>query len=210
MTDRIVPFAGDLIALVPCKGFSSGKSRLSPVLSPEGRATLCRTFLADTLRKLAMVTEHIVVVTADVEAVRMARDAGASVVEDRGLGLNSALRTARGALARQRSRVLIAPTDLPCADAAAIRRFLAVDGDVVIAPDRSGNGTNLLALTRGPFAAFSFTYGMDSFDRHLTISAEGGWRTAIVRDPALALDIDLPADLRHLGCRNGDGHRRAA
>ena len=37
------------LILIPCKSFAAGKSRLAPVLSPEGRDALCRCFLADTV-----------------------------------------------------------------------------------------------------------------------------------------------------------------
>jgi 2-phospho-L-lactate guanylyltransferase len=200
----------DLLAIVPCKGFRLGKSRLAPVLSDDRRAELCRGFLDGTLATLARLRAEVVVITADPEAAEVSRAGGARVLADRGSELNAALRTARAALAGQRCRVLVTPTDLPCADAAALGRLLALQADVVIAPDRAATGTNLLALSPAAFRTFPFSYGPDSFDRHLTAAAEGGWRTAVLRDPSLALDIDMPADLDHWRASTLDGCRSAA
>jgi 2-phospho-L-lactate guanylyltransferase len=198
----------DLLAIVPCKGFGLGKSRLAPVLSAEERAELCRGFLDRTLDTLSRLGAERLVLTGDAEAAAAARSAGASVLADRGGELNAALRVARAELAGQRRRILIMPTDLPCAEEAPLRRFLAADAEVAIAPDRAGTGTNLLALSPHAFRAFPFSYGPGSLDRHLTAAAEGGWRTAVIHDPSLALDIDLPEDLEHWragalpGCRS--------
>jgi 2-phospho-L-lactate guanylyltransferase len=158
---------------------------------------MCEEFLRRTLNNLAALrpTPEIVVLTSDPEARRVALTAGVAAFDDRGLGLNGALRLARAMLGSGHRRVLISPTDLPCADTAALRRFLTADAEVAIAPDRAGTGTNLLALGRAAFRDFPFAYGPDSFDRHICAAAEGGWRTRVVRDAALSLDIDTPDDL---------------
>lgn len=202
----------DLLAIVPCKPFRLGKSRLSPVLSPAEREALCERFLAGTLARLATVRgkPEVLVLNSDPSAAALAAGAGARTLDDRGLGLNAALRLARATTAGTASRFLILPTDLPCADAASLEKLLDRDAEIVIAPDRAGTGTNVMALGRAAFRDFPFAYGPDSFDRHLAAAAEGGWRAGVVRDRALALDIDTPSDLASWrGCDN-PGRRKAA
>ncbi|MBX3529014.1 MAG: 2-phospho-L-lactate guanylyltransferase [Rhizobiaceae bacterium] len=202
----------DLLAIVPCKPFRLGKSRLAPVLSPAERAALCESFLAGTLARLGAMSRKldVLVLTSDPVAEALAAKAGAHTLDDRGLGLNATLRLARAATAGTASRFLVLPTDLPCADAAALGRLLDRDAEMVIAPDRAGTGTNVMALGKAAFRDFPFAYGLDSYDRHLAAAAEGGWRAGVVRDPALALDIDTPDDLASWrGCGNPD-RRKAA
>ncbi|TKT74511.1 2-phospho-L-lactate guanylyltransferase [Aquamicrobium sp. LC103] len=187
----------DLVAIVPCKAFALGKSRLAPVLSTGERAELCEDFLISTLCRLnaLLPAPEIVVLTTDPRAAEIARSAGATTIGDPDLGLNPAISQARASLPGIAKRVLIMPTDLPLADTEAITRFLSHAADVTIAPDRADDGTNLLAMTNAAFRHFPFLYGAGSLDRHLAAAAEAGLCTRIVREPTLAHDIDEPRDL---------------
>jgi 2-phospho-L-lactate guanylyltransferase len=63
---------------------------------------------------------------------------------------------------------------------------------MVIAPDRSGTGTNaLLVSAQGPF---EFRFGERSFERHLLLAEERGWRVSRCPRPELEFDLDTPND----------------
>jgi 2-phospho-L-lactate guanylyltransferase len=64
---------------------------------------------------------------------------------------------------------------------------------VVLAPNRDALGTNALLLS--PPDCLPFSFGHDSFQRHLKLAAERHLAVAIRRLPRLALDIDEPEDL---------------
>ncbi len=64
---------------------------------------------------------------------------------------------------------------------------------MTLAPDRRDDGTNVIRLPGG--CGFHFSYGPGSFHRHLEECRRLGLATQILRDPALAFDVDLPSDL---------------
>jgi 2-phospho-L-lactate guanylyltransferase (CobY/MobA/RfbA family) len=73
----------------------------------------------------------------------------------------------------------------------------------VIVPDHRDDGTPVLSLpTRVPF---TFAYGPDSAARHTEEAGRRSLRVRILRDPALAFDVDVAADLEAL-----DAGRRAS
>jgi 2-phospho-L-lactate guanylyltransferase len=93
-------------------------------------------------------------------------------------------------------RVVVAHADLPFA-----RSLDPVDGDGVdpvaaLVPCHRDDGTPVLAV---PVAApFGFAYGPGSFRRHVDEARRAGLTVRIVRDPDLAFDVDVPADLERL------------
>lgn len=187
----------DLLAIVPCKAFRFGKSRLDPVLTPQARAALCEEFLQATLSRLTALqpAPQVIVIAGDADVERTAHEAGVDAIRDTSPGLNPALEAARPQLHGLARRYLIMPTDLPLADESALARLLDGDAEVTLAPDRSGTGTNVLALSAHAFERFEFCYGVGSLDLHRAVAKRCGLSTRIVDDPALALDIDEPADL---------------
>jgi len=67
---------------------------------------------------------------------------------------------------------------------------------VVLVPDHRDDGTPVLSV---PVAApFRFAYGPGSFRRHVAEASRHGLAVRVVRDPDLAFDVDLPADLERL------------
>jgi 2-phospho-L-lactate guanylyltransferase len=66
----------------------------------------------------------------------------------------------------------------------------AAAGDIAIAPDTHGTGTNALALGRNQPIALSF--GPDSFARHMAQAPNAATLTDRV---GLALDVDTAEDL---------------
>lgn len=194
--------------IVPVKPFALGKSRLAPVLAQEERMDLARTLLMQTLKAVAAV-EHlggIIAISRDESVLALARQCGASTLTETAFvppnhadpeaGLNHALQQARAvAVARGADAVLVLPADLPLLTVpdidALIQLGLGCERCVVLAGSGDG-GTNAL-LVRPPHA-IDFAYGPQSLDRHRARAEAAGLTVHLVDSPALALDLDSPAD----------------
>ena len=175
--------------IVPVKAFTAAKVRLAGVLDPGERAALARR-MAEIV--LAAADPLPVVVVCDDDEVRAwATAAGARVVWCPGRGLNGAVADGVAALAGEGvERAVVAHADLPLATRL---DWVADFPGVTLVPDRRLDGTNVLAVPAS--AGFGFSYGPGSFGRHRQEAARGGLPARIVRDAALAWDVDLPTDL---------------
>ncbi|MCJ7514039.1 MAG: 2-phospho-L-lactate guanylyltransferase [Anaerolineales bacterium] len=190
-------------AVVPVKPLRRSKSRLSHALGVEERQALSKSLLTHTLDCLAQAeaVDRIAVVSGDPAVRAMACNWETVFVEDPPQGgLNQALNHARQAALRGgAAQVLVLPADLPRLTPEAINQLTGlVDGPpcVVIAPDRHGSGTNALLLA--PPALIEYAFGPLSFFRHLQLAEAAGVQPRVCQLPALALDLDLPEDLRLL------------
>jgi 2-phospho-L-lactate/phosphoenolpyruvate guanylyltransferase len=185
--------------LIPCKRFSEGKSRLARLLPDDARHELCVFLLERTLnvaRRLAP-PGWVWLVTADDDASAIGKAAGLNVIRDSAGTLNAALCQARDHIVRRegpwRSGLAILPIDLPLVDAKSIMSADR-DSDVCIAGDRHDSGTNLLLLKRNAVRDFHFAFGANSLERHREIAQRAGYTVSVVKNPALAFDIDEPED----------------
>jgi 2-phospho-L-lactate guanylyltransferase len=188
--------------IVPVRGFAAGKSRLAPALSTTGRAALNRELL---VRTLAVIGEwcgalaRCIVVSPSLSALRLARSAGATPLYEgtRAVGLNRAIDLGLiRARARGATHALILAGDLPRLTARALaemERAARHDRCVVLAPDKTGTGTN--ALLVGVDTGFAFAFGPDSFLAHRAAAERAGLGVRVVRRRELEFDLDLPADL---------------
>jgi 2-phospho-L-lactate guanylyltransferase len=188
--------------ILPVKRLDWAKSRLSGALSPEQRRSLAAALMQNALLALldSIALERVVVVSADPEALAMAREHGAQVLaETSGGGLNQALSDARTEAVRAgATSLLVLASDLPLVKPSDVQTFVReMKGrGVVLAPDRRRQGTNALLLR--PAGAIEFAFGADSFERHLLLAREAGLDSRISELPGLAFDIDLPEDLDDL------------
>ena len=177
--------------LVPVKGFSAAKQRLTPVLGPDERVRLAR-WLAE--RVLASVAGATVYVACDDDEVRAwAEERGARIVWGPGLGLNGAVDDGVAQIARDGfDHVVVAHADL--AFPTGIER-IARPATTTLVADRRRDGTNVMSFPLAhPIAA---SYGAGSFARHLDAALAGGRAVEVRTDARLALDIDTPHDLVH-------------
>jgi 2-phospho-L-lactate guanylyltransferase len=183
--------------LIPCKNLDVGKSRLSECLVPVERREFCKRLLTQTLERTVALAApaNIHVVTADPEVAAKARQYSVETLSDPGGGLNAALNDARAAILKMEplSALLVLPIDLPLATPDVISEFINCAGDVVIAPDEGGTGTNLLLLRSPALKMFRFAYGSGSFAAHAVWAQADGLRIEVVRDERLAFDVDGPA-----------------
>ena len=71
---------------------------------------------------------------------------------------------------------------------------------LVIVPDRRRDGSNVMCVPTG--CRFRFAYGPGSFARHVVEAERLQLAVTVVRDDALASDIDHPEDLLALPARD--------
>jgi 2-phospho-L-lactate/phosphoenolpyruvate guanylyltransferase len=180
--------------VVPVRAFAGGKSRLEPFLDAAQRADLLRTMAEQVV--LAAHPLPIAVVSSAPEVSAWAASLGLAVLEDPGTLDEAARAGQHWAASLEIGRVVIAHADLPLARGLGA---LARDGSqpvVAAVPCHRDDGTPVLSLpTATPFI---FAYGPGSFRRHAAEARRLGLGFRVIRDPALAHDVDAPEDLSDL------------
>jgi 2-phospho-L-lactate guanylyltransferase len=194
------------LAVVPVQRLSLAKSRLAGRLGSEARQELMRWLLERLLGELrgARRVGDVLVVSPDPAVLVLAERAGARPRAQAGSGLNAAVALGqRVALAEGWPRLLVVLADVPLLVAEQVDRMLALaqPGRVVIAPDRHGLGTNLLALC--PPDAVAPLFGQASRQRHARAARESGRRVVEYWSTGTAHDLDTPEDLEELESRWG-------
>ena len=192
-----------LWAIIPVKPLRRGKSRLSGVLTENQRVALNKKLLIHTLSTVTQIPEleQVLVVSRDPEALAIARFHGArTVLEDGAPHLNIALARATAVASMYSAAgVLVLPADLPQITAEDVRVMVDASKSptcLVIAPDHRQQGTNAILIK--PPGALTYSFGENSFFRHVNQAQIKGIRTEIIELPSLAQDVDLPEDLSFL------------
>jgi 2-phospho-L-lactate guanylyltransferase len=191
-------------ALIPAKGFTNAKQRLSSLLGAADRAVLAEAMLCDVLRQtlLARGLEATFVVTGEARVREIASSLGAQVIceqEERG-----ETEAVMFALAEMKQRgiqtVLVIPADIPLLRASDIEMLLNHVAEenltspfALLVPSRDRMGTNALFLS--PPDVIKPGFGYDSFAYHLSEVAAKGLPLRVLENQRIALDIDEPADL---------------
>lgn len=144
-------------------------------------------------------SSDIYVVTADRDVAAMAEDAGIATLAESTAGLNEALAGAIQQLARlrqdfSRRAILVLPTDLPRATPMALRAAIEKVADILLVPDHSEQGTNLLRLGPGIAQDFQFHFGPGSFTLHQAEASRLSITSHILREAGLSHDVDTPED----------------
>lgn len=199
--------------LVPVRGLASGKSRLAALLSADERRALNAQLLERALEAIAQSADALapsgnalappwnalarcIVVSADAEALELARSRGAHALDEGSdASLNAALERARAAaIARGAATLLILAADLPGVDAAALvrlQRAIPAHAAAVIS-DKTRSGTNGLLVPAN--ANLRFAFGAGSLEHHRAALEALGIDTRIWHESALAFDLDTAAD----------------
>ena len=171
-----------------------GKARLAAVLSETERAALARSMAERVVS--AAGTHPVVIVSSAAEVVAWAHDHDCDVIADPGT-LDAAATAGRvWAVERGLARYAVVHADLPFARSLDV---VVTDGDApvaVIVPDHRDDGTPVLSLPTS--VPFTFAYGPDSAARHADEARRRSLSVRILRDPALAFDVDIAADLEAL------------
>ncbi|MGF7162853.1 2-phospho-L-lactate guanylyltransferase [Rhodoligotrophos appendicifer] len=190
-------------AVVAFKGFATAKQRLSPVFSSRFREALSRAMLEDVLTMLRGVPglAGVMVATPDRAAADIAHGHGAAVIEDSpGQDYAGAVTEAAQHLATQNSDGLLClPADVPAATAAEVTRLLAGHPEgpgYSIVPAHDRRGTNAILVT--PPAGVPFSFGPDSFLRHLALARQAGLDPRIAILSGIGRDLDTAEDCHAL------------
>jgi 2-phospho-L-lactate guanylyltransferase len=183
--------------VVPFRGLR-GKQRLTGLGADAHRAVVLG-MLADVLAATTRVGVTIVV-TNDEEGRRLAKDAGALLVDDPGGGQSPAVAAALGLL--EIDAVLIVNADVPCVVPDDLRSLLAATplGGIALVPSADGR-TNALSLPVPNL--FDPLYGPRSAERFQRAARELGLEAVAVAIPNLADDVDTREDLDRLQLRAG-------
>ena len=201
-----------IVAAVPVKDVVNAKQRLVRALDPVQRRAQARAMLVDVLRALGDAgLDRVWVVTREPEVAELARGLGAEpLAEAENRGHTAAVAHAQDEATRLGAAAFLTiPGDVPCVTAAEIRALVGALGTppaVVLAPSRSGLGTNGALVA--PPAAMRLRFGEPSFDDHLAAARALGIEPRVVRVPGLGLDVDAPEDLAPLlaqGAATGSG-----
>jgi 2-phospho-L-lactate guanylyltransferase len=183
---------GPDVVLIPVKAFQQAKRRLGATMSDAARLELVRSMAEHVVAACAPLP--VAVVCDDADVAEWATGLGATVMWEPGQGLNGAVRSGVSQLAAAGvAWVTVAHGDLPRARGlGALPPFAGI----TLAPDRVDDGTNVLRL---PAASdFHFCYGPGSFHAHRAEAARLGLPVRVLRVPALAYDVDWPADVMEL------------
>jgi 2-phospho-L-lactate/phosphoenolpyruvate guanylyltransferase len=180
---------------IPVKPPGEAKSRLAERLTLEQRMALSAAMLQRVVAAV-QAADHVDAL-ALVGPTRLGVDERVQLIADPGLGLNAALDAARGhVLAAGASRMIVLFADLPQVTVHDVRLLAAAPaGELAIAPDRHGTGTNALSLPLPAARGFTFAFGPDSFAQHKAEAERLGLPLDEIRSPGLARDVDVPEDL---------------
>jgi len=189
--------------LVPVKNLSGAKQRLASLLDQATRTELAQAMLLDVLETLAswQGRPEVALVTSDPFARELARRFAFEVIHDAAnRSETDAIEMATGICqAREMNFTLVIPGDIPLIQAWELQRILEVAperGGSVLSPAGDDRGTN--AVFRRPAGLFPLRFGNDSFKPHLAAARATGKPVVVLPLPGIALDVDVPADLRRL------------
>lgn len=185
------------------KDLVQAKSRLGGVLASHERRALAQAMAEDVLTALAGAggLSGVLLVSDDPGAELLANKYAVDMLPEAELGtvgLNNVITAACDRLAEGGAgAIAVVHGDLPLLSAVELDQLLSARGrpgaDVVIAPDRHRDGTNVLVTAAA--ARPVFHYGPGSCLAHQRASLDAGLSCSIVELPGAALDVDQPADL---------------
>lgn len=188
--------------LVPIKNTDSAKQRLAAVLDQPSRTKLAQAMLHDVLAALHEWKNRpdVGIVTGDPYATNLAQEFGFEVIPDlENPGETGAIEMAtRVCVERGIDSTLVIPGDIPLIQGWELEEVLKkapAEGSVLV-PAGDGCGTN--AAFRRPANLFPLRFGNDSFKPHHAAAQATGKPCIVLQFPGIAVDVDNPADLRHL------------
>ena len=205
--------------LIPAKGFTNAKQRLSPLLDAREREVLAEAMLRDVLGQVvcARGLEAVFVVTGDEKVHEIASSLGSEVIREQNeRGETEAVTFALAEMKQRGAQgVLVVPGDIPLVCSRDIELLLEQisqhDGAspyALLTPSHDRMGTNALLLS--PPDVIKLRFGYDSFIYHLGEVAAQGLPLRVLGNERIALDIDEPKDLERFMsvARGGESYDR--
>lgn len=193
----MVTEANNVIAIIPMKPLSEGKSRLSQDLTADQRADLVLGLLRRVIvaiRGAGMDT--IWVVGGDERVNELTHLLGVDRLEELGTDLNDTLKKAFALAFEHGKSALFVAGDLPFLKPADIHSMMQASrrqGNVTLAPARRDGGTNSILVPLG--VPLEPELGSASFMKHLTQAAQLETSVAINSSQGLGFDLDVVDDL---------------
>lgn len=192
-------------ALIPAKGFSHAKQRLSPLLGASERGMLAEAMLRDVLSRVVSTRslDATFVVTGDAKVSEITSSLGARLIrEQEETGETDAVTFALMEMKQRGIRsALIIPADIPLVRAEDIELLVEQVSEAglsspfaLLVPSHDRMGTNALLLS--PPDVIQLRFGYDSFSYHLSQVAARGLPVRVLENERIALDIDQPQDLK--------------
>lgn len=188
--------------LVPQKALGRAKTRLRVALDAEARIGLTWRRLRRSLEVCSQVAEvDALIVNGPAELESLTREFGAVLFPGGIAGMRKDVTEVAGSpVLAPGHALLIVSSDLPLVNAPDLEQVIEAwrsGQKVVLVPDRHHRGTNVMMVDRPQVFPFAFggAFGTGSFETHLTQAQGTDLSVAILELSALALDLDLPADL---------------
>ena len=188
-------------AVIPVKGLTESKTRLSAYLQGDKRKILVEALLDDVLSSIirSRVFGTIMVISPDEKVASRIRPPEVSFLKQTGIGLNRAVEQANrlATLGRARSLTTIL-ADIPLVEPGDFRELVSLGSPgqrVTMAPSMKG-GTNIMLTS--PAGAVSPSYGRWSYSKHLRRAQGVGLNAYSISNSRVSFDIDTLSDLREL------------
>jgi len=188
-------------AVIPVKGLTESKTRLSTYLQGDKRRILVEALLDDVLSSIIRSKSYgtIMVVSPDENVGSRIRSQDVSFLKQTGIGLNRAVEQANrlATLGHARSLTTVL-ADIPLVEPADFKELVSLGSPgrrVVMAPSKKG-GTNLM-LTSPP-GVIPPSYGRWSYSKHLRRAQAYGINTYSMSNGRISFDIDTLSDLVEL------------
>src|SRR5256712_12333318 len=188
-------------AVIPVKGLTESKTRLSPYLQVDKRRILVEALLEDVLSSIirSRVYGTVMVISPDENVDSQIRPQEVFFLKQTGVGLNRAIEQANKLATQKHVRsVTTVLADIPLVEPGDFKELLSIGTDVprvVMAPSLKG-GTNVM-LTSPP-GVISPSYGRWSYSKHLHLAQMKGVNAYSISNSRVSFDIDTMSDLMEL------------
>jgi len=188
-------------AVIPVKGLTESKTRLSTSLQADKRRILVEALMEDVLSSIirSRVYGTVMVISPDENVASRIRPEEVSFLKQTGVGLNRAIEQANKLATQKHVRsVTTVLADIPLVEPGDFKELLSVGTAVprvVMAPSLKG-GTNVL-LTSPP-GVISPSYGRWSYSKHLRQAQMKKVDAYSISNSRVSFDIDTISDLVEL------------
>jgi len=186
-------------AVVPMKPLEEAKTRLSTILRPVEKRNLVLSLFIHTIVQLQECDKFdgIAVITADPVLAAVAEKMKIHVIKEaKPCDLNSSLNEALSYLKEYKvNGMMILPGDLPFLNARVLTDMVSEiesHHTMMISPDHLLKGTNALYIN--PIDNLPFSYGDNSFTRHIQFARQMHYNVKIYLSDHIKVDIDSPED----------------
>jgi 2-phospho-L-lactate guanylyltransferase len=200
-------------AVIPVKGLTESKTRLSTSLQGDKRRILVEALLEDVLSSVirSRVFGTVMVISPDENVGSRIRLQEVSFLKQAGDGLNRAVEQANGlAMQKHAGSVTTVLADIPLVEPGDFKELVSIGSAVrrvVMAPSLKG-GTNVL-LTSPP-GVISPSYGRWSYSKHLRQAQSSGLNAYSISNSRISFDIDTMSDLMELRRLDPEGKTASA